>query len=156
MITTWILIIYRLSGLPTSWPEPSLQPYPLWFSCSTLCFLNKHTWLPRLHTVPQTQTASVPSSPEHSPELMSAWIGLSFLTLSPVYLPSLEKKPWCWKRLKAEGEGGERGWDGPSPTQWTWTGAISRRYWRTEKPGVLQSMGLKRAGHDWATEQQPD
>ena len=26
--------------------------------------------------------------------------------------------------------------------------------WRTGKPGMLQSMGLQRVGHDWATEQQ--
>ena len=25
---------------------------------------------------------------------------------------------------------------------------------RTGRPGVLQSMGLQRVGHDWATEQQ--
>ena len=32
------------------------------------------------------------------------------------------KRPWCWGRLKAEGERGSRGWDGwmASPTQWTW------------------------------------
>ena len=29
-----------------------------------------------------------------------------------------------------------------------------RRWWRTGKPGMLQSMGLQRIGHDWATEQQ--
>ena len=36
-----------------------------------------------------------------------------------------------------------RGWDGwmASPTQWTWVWASSRRWWRTGKPGVLQSMG---------------
>ena len=28
------------------------------------------------------------------------------------------------------------------------------RWWRTGKPGVLQSMGLQRVGHDWAAEQQ--
>ena len=28
------------------------------------------------------------------------------------------------------------------------------RWWRTGKPGVLQSMGSQRAGHTWATEQQ--
>ena len=28
----------------------------------------------------------------------------------------------------------------------------SGRWWRTEKPGVLQSMGSQRVGHDWATE----
>ena len=32
--------------------------------------------------------------------------------------------------------------------------AHSRRLWRTGKPGVLQSMGSQRVGHDLATEQQ--
>ena len=32
------------------------------------------------------------------------------------------KRRWCWERLKAGGEGDDRGWDGwmASPTQWTW------------------------------------
>ena len=30
----------------------------------------------------------------------------------------------------------------------------SRRWWRTEHPGVLRSMGLQRIGHDLTTEQQ--
>ena len=32
------------------------------------------------------------------------------------------KRPWCWERLKAGGEGDDRGWDGwmASLTQWTW------------------------------------
>jgi len=32
------------------------------------------------------------------------------------------KKPWCWERLRAGGEGDNRGWDHcmASPTQWTW------------------------------------
>ena len=38
--------------------------------------------------------------------------------------------------------------------QWTWVWATSGRWWRTEKPGMLQSMGLQRVGHNWATEQQ--
>ena len=31
-------------------------------------------------------------------------------------------KDWCWERLKAEGKGDNRGWDGwmASPNQWTW------------------------------------
>ena len=49
-----------------------------------------------------------------------------------------------------------RGWDGwmASPTQWTWVWASSGRWWRTGKPGVLQSMGSQRVRHDWATEPQ--
>ena len=55
------------------------------------------------------------------------------------------KRLWCWGRLKAGGEGGNRGWGGwmASPTQWTWIWACSRRYWRTGRPGVLQSLGLQ-------------
>ena len=41
-----------------------------------------------------------------------------------------------------------------SPTQWTWVWANSRRWWRTRKPGMLQSMGSQRVRHDLATEQQ--
>ena len=36
--------------------------------------------------------------------------------------------------------------------RWVW--ANSRREWRTEKPGMLQFMGLPRMGHDLVTEQQ--
>jgi len=66
------------------------------------------------------------------------------------------KKPWCWKILKARGEGDDRGWDGwmASLTQWTWVSASSGRWWRTEKPSMLQSMGLQRVRHNCATEQQ--
>ena len=39
-------------------------------------------------------------------------------------------------------------------TEWTWVWASFRRQWRTGKPGVLQSMGLQRVRHEWATEQQ--
>ena len=66
------------------------------------------------------------------------------------------KGPWCWERLKAGGEGDDRGWDGwmASPTQWTWVWASFRRWWRMGKPAILQSMGSQRVRHDWATEQQ--
>ena len=46
---------------------------------------------------------------------------------------------------------GNRGWDGwiTSLTQWTWAWANSRRWWRTGKPGVLQSMGSQRVRGYW-------
>ena len=64
------------------------------------------------------------------------------------------KRSWCWERLKAEGEGGNRGWDGwmASPTQCTWIWASSGRWWRTGKPGMLQPMGSHRDRHNLATE----
>ena len=62
------------------------------------------------------------------------------------------KRPWCWERLKEGGEGDDRGWDGwmASQTQWTWVWVNSGSW--TGKPGMLQSMGSQRVGHDWATE----
>ena len=40
------------------------------------------------------------------------------------------ERPWCWERLRAGGEGDDRGWDGrmASPTQWTWVWVNSRSW----------------------------
>ena len=66
------------------------------------------------------------------------------------------KRPWCWERSKAGGEGDDRGLVGwvASLTPWTWVWVNSGSWWWTGKPGMLQSMGSQRVGHDWATEQQ--
>ena len=63
--------------------------------------------------------------------------------------------PWCWERLRAGGEGGDRGWDdwiAAPPTQWTWVWVNSGSWWWTRRPGELQSMGSQRVRHNWATE----
>ena len=77
---------------------------------------------------------------------------------TPVPWPSdaknwLIKRPWCWGRLKAGGEGADRGWDGwmASLTQWTWVWVDSGSWWWTGNPGVLRFMGSQRVGHDWGT-----
>ena len=64
------------------------------------------------------------------------------------------KRAWCWGRLKAGGEGDDRGWGGwmASPTQWTWVCVDSGRWWRIGRPDVLRFMGSHRVRHDWATE----
>ena len=64
------------------------------------------------------------------------------------------KRPWCWERLKAGGEGDDRGWDGwmASLNQWTWVWASSGSRWWTAKPGMLQSMVSQRVRHNWAIE----
>ena len=38
------------------------------------------------------------------------------------------KRPWCWERWRAGGEGDDRGWDGwmASLTRWTWVWVDSR------------------------------
>ena len=63
------------------------------------------------------------------------------------------KRPWCWERLKAGREGYDRGWDSWMD-HWTWVWTSSRNWWRTGKPGVLQSLGLQRVRHEWATAQE--
>ena len=57
-------------------------------------------------------------------------------------------------KIEGRGEGDGRRWDGwmASPTQWTWVWVNSGSWWWTGKPGVLQSMGWQRVGHDWVTE----
>ena len=67
---------------------------------------------------------------------------------------SLER-PWCWKRLKAGGEGDNRRWDGwmASQTQWTWVWTNSGRQWRKGNPDVPQSVGSQSRTWliDWTT-----
>jgi len=64
------------------------------------------------------------------------------------------KRPWCWERLKAGGEGDDRGWDGwmASLNQWTWVWVDSGNWWWTGRPGMLQSLGSQKIWHDWVIE----
>ena len=68
--------------------------------------------------------------------------------------PTHLKGLWCWQRLKAGGEGDNRGWNGwmASSSQWIWVWVSSRNWWWTGRPDVLQSMGSQWVAHDWATE----
>ena len=58
--------------------------------------------------------------------------------------PTHWKRLLCWERLKAGGEGDNRGWDGwmTSLTWWTQAWVGSGSWWWTGKPGVLQSTGF--------------
>ena len=64
------------------------------------------------------------------------------------------ERPSCWERLRAGGEGDDRGWDVymASPIWRMWVWASSRSWWCTGKPNMLQSTGLQRVGHDWMME----
>ena len=63
------------------------------------------------------------------------------------------KRPWCWERLKAGGEGDDRGWDGwiASLTQWTWIWVNSGSL---DGQGglVCYSPWGHKVRHDWVTE----
>ena len=62
------------------------------------------------------------------------------------------RRPWCWERMRAGGEGDNRRWDGwmASPGWWTWVLVSSRSWGWTGKLSVVQSMGSQRVGHNWA------
>ena len=112
----------------------------------------------RLLRIPWTARRSNPSilkeiSPEYSLEGLMLKLTLQYFGHLMQRTDSFEKT-WCWERLKAGGEGDDRGWDGwmASLTQWTWVWVNSGSWWWTGRPGVLQSMGLQRVRHDRATE----
>ena len=65
----------------------------------------------------------------------------------------IRKDPKAGKDWRQEKKGTTDGWMA-SPTHWTWVWASSRRWRRTGKPGVLQSMGSQGVGHDWVIKQQ--
>ena len=64
------------------------------------------------------------------------------------------KRPWCWERLRAGGEGHDRGWDSwmALPTQRTWvlmdsgSWLMDREAWRAADHGVTKSWTWLR---DW-------
>ena len=60
---------------------------------------------------------------EISPEYSLEWLMLKLKLQYSTWCEELThlKRPWCQERLKAGGEGDNRGWDGwmASPTQWT-------------------------------------
>ena len=61
------------------------------------------------------------------------------VTKSWIWLKDWTELNWCWKRLRAGGEGDERGWDGfmASLTLWKWAWIHSRSWCWTGRPGVL-------------------
>ena len=55
------------------------------------------------------------------------------------------RRPWCWERLRAGGEGDDRGWNGwmASPTQWTWVWVDSGSWWWKGDLACCGSWGNK-------------
>ena len=111
----------------------------------------------RLLRVPWTARRSNQSiikeiSPKYSLEGLMLKLKLQYFGHLMQRSDSLEKTLMLGK-IKV-GEGDDRGWDGwmASLTQWTWVWVNSGSWWWTGRPGVLQSMGSQRVGHDWVTE----
>jgi len=126
----------------------------------------KESWAPKnwcFWTVVLEKTLESPLDckeiqPVH-PKGNQSWIFTEGLMLKLQYLATWceelthWKRSWCWKGWKV-GEGDARGWDGlmASLTWWIWAWANSGIWWWIGKPGMLQSTGSWRVGHDWVTE----
>ena len=80
-------------------------------------------------------------SPEYSLEGLMLKLKLQYLATWCEELTHL-RRPWRWERLRAGGEGSDRGWDGwiASLTRWTWVWVGSRSWRWTGRPGVLWFM----------------
>ena len=68
------------------------------------------------------------------------------------------KRPWCWERLKAGGEGDDRGWGGwiASPTtiiRWLMDMSLNklRELVMDRETWCAAGHGVTKIGHDWAT-----
>ena len=92
-------------------------------------------------------------SPVHSLEGLILKLKLQYFGHLMWRTDSLEKTLMLRKIEARRKRGWQRmRWLDGSWTQETWLWASLGRWWRTEKPGVLRSMGSQRVGHDWVTE----
>ena len=112
----------------------------------------------RLLRVPWTARRSNQSilkeiSPEYSLEGPMLKLKLQYFGHLMQRTDSFEKTLMLGK-IEGRRRRGNQGWDDwmASLTQWAWVWANFRGWWWTGRPGVLQSMGSQRVGHDWATE----
>ena len=112
----------------------------------------------RLLRVPWTARRSNQSilkeiSPEYPLEGLMLKLKLQYFGHLMQRTASLEKTLML-AETEGKRRGDYRGWDGwmASLAQWTWVRASSRSWCWRGKPGMLQSMGSQRVGHDWATE----
>ena len=139
--TPGLLVHYKLQSLPKLMSIESVMPSNHLILCRPLLLMPSN--------FPSIRVFSNESA-----------LRIRMLKLKPWYFgylmrrtDSLEKTLMLRKTEGRRRRGWQR-WDGwmASPTQRTWIWASSRRWWRTGKPGMLQSMGSQRVGHDWVTE----
>ena len=120
-------------------------------ACELWCWrrLLRVTWTERRFN----QSILKETNPRCSLEGLILKLKLQYLTTWCEELTHL-KRLWCWERLRAGGEGDNRGWDGwmASLTQWSRVWVDSGSWWWIGRPGVLQFMGSQRVSHDRVTE----
>ena len=122
-----------------------IDVFELWY----LRRLLRITWTARR----SNQSILKEISPEYSLEGLMLMLKLQYFGHLMPRADSFEKTLMLGK-IEGRRRRGNRGWDGwmASPTQWTWVWVDSVSCCWTGKPGLLQSMGSQRIGHNRATE----
>ena len=112
----------------------------------------------RLLRIPWTarwSNQSIPKeiSPEYSLEGLMLELKLQYFGHLMRRIDSFEKILMLQK-IEGRRRKGRQRWDDwmTSPNQWTWAWVNSWSWWWTGRPGMVQSNGLQRVEHDWATE----
>ena len=129
----------------------------IFFLCIQMDAFELWCWR-RLFRVPWTARRSNQStlkeiSPEYSLEGLMLQLKLQCFGHLMWRTDSFEKTLMLGKIDSRRRRGWQRiRWSNGISTQWTWIWASSGSWWWTGEPGVLQSMGSQRVGHDWVTE----
>ena len=129
-------------------PKEHQKPYAFELWCWRRCL--RVPWTARK----SNQSILNEINPEYSLEICWCWNWRSNTLATWFEELTHLKRPGCWERSNVEGEVDDKGWDDlmASPTQRTWVWGSSGSWWWTGGPGMLQSMGSQRVGHDWVTE----
>ena len=147
------------SGLPCNpqedLPDPGIEPTALMSPALAGRFL---PLVPsgkpeKLHTHTHTHTHThislfmqhvywVAINPEYSLEGLMLKLKLQHFGHQMWRADSLEKL-WCWERLRARGEGGDKGWDG-------WMASLTQRTWVWVSPGDSEGQGSLACCSSWA------
>ena len=108
-----------------------------------------------LEKTPESPLDCKEIQPVHSKENQS-WIFIrtDAEAETPILWPPDAKS---WLTGKDPDAGKDWRWEEKEMTEnemvrWTWVWVSSRSWWWTGKPGMLQSAGLQRVIHNWATE----
>ena len=141
-LNTWTPILHSPMSRYTAWKMSIFQSNTMYES--QFCFIVlKVLWTARRSNL--------------NPKTSQSWIFIGRTdaeAAAPILWPSdakswrIEKDPDAGKDWRRE----EKGTTENKMVGWTWIWASSESWWWTGKPGMLQSMGLQRVGHNWATE----
>ena len=153
----WVTSVVSDSVWPHRW-QPTRLPLP-WDSPGKNTGVGCHFLLQCMKVKSESKSLS------HDWLLVTPWTAAGvlieglILKLKLQYFGYLMQRTDSFEKTLVLGkmEGGRRrGWqrirwlDGITDSTWVWVNSGS--WWWTGRPSVLQSMGMQRVGHDWATE----